>query len=304
MRCVSRCALPCLHLYCIAACTQPCLRPVPRVSRRGAAAGYPGPQVTQEVIKPITAPAACRLTDLSDRAAGLLREGDVGAPSYFISHAWSMPFLQVRRRGRALWAAMWVGHSVLEQYFGTLFQPPPTLFTHCTLTVSMANHWDVLREGSLTAALGGKQNAHDWIMGWTDLSLCLTRGSLAMPGPCRSCRWAVWCVPCQGDAEGVPAGLSSAFPRLLACSAASSGPIPCHVSVAINTDVLLPLSYSTAAAGRRVRAPAGAWAGQEGHGRAQRCTAVRSRCLSSLAVTRGRCRPLSRRGRSTPRACG
>jgi hypothetical protein len=32
----------------------------------------------------------------------------------------------------------------------------------------MANHWDVLREGSLTAALGGKQNAHDWIIRWLD----------------------------------------------------------------------------------------------------------------------------------------
>jgi hypothetical protein len=50
---------------------------------------------------------------------------------------------------------------------------PPQVFILCTLTVSMANHWDVLREGSLTAALGGKQNAHDWIMGWTDLSLFL-----------------------------------------------------------------------------------------------------------------------------------
>jgi hypothetical protein len=30
----------------------------------------------------------------------------------------------------------------------------PTLSILCTLSVSMANHWDVLREGSLTAALG------------------------------------------------------------------------------------------------------------------------------------------------------
>ena len=57
-----------------------------------------------EVIKPMTAGAACRLTDLPDLQGpgGLVGEADVGGPAYFISHAWSMPFLQVRagRLGR------------------------------------------------------------------------------------------------------------------------------------------------------------------------------------------------------------
>ncbi|KAG2433437.1 hypothetical protein HXX76_008494 [Chlamydomonas incerta] len=54
-------------------------------------------QVVMEVIKPMTAGAACRLTDLPDLqgAGGLVGEADVGSPAYFISHAWSMSFLQL-----------------------------------------------------------------------------------------------------------------------------------------------------------------------------------------------------------------
>lgn len=44
-----------------------------------------------EVIKPMTAAVACRLTDLPE----LCGEDDVGTPEYFISHAWSMRFLQL-----------------------------------------------------------------------------------------------------------------------------------------------------------------------------------------------------------------
>ncbi|EFJ49075.1 hypothetical protein VOLCADRAFT_104512 [Volvox carteri f. nagariensis] len=50
-------------------------------------------QVVQEVIKPMTASSACRLTDLNLNE--LVSEADVGPPDYFISHAWSMPFLQL-----------------------------------------------------------------------------------------------------------------------------------------------------------------------------------------------------------------
>jgi hypothetical protein len=43
------------------------------------------------------------------------------------------------------------------------------------LTASMANPWDVLRDGRLVEVLGGKQNAYGFCNGWTDL--CLGLGS-------------------------------------------------------------------------------------------------------------------------------
>lgn len=63
-----------------------------------------------EVIKPMTTAAACRLTDLPDIHGDLIGPDDVGQPEYFISHAWSMAFLDLLdcvfnhlqvRRGRA-----------------------------------------------------------------------------------------------------------------------------------------------------------------------------------------------------------
>lgn len=43
----------------------------------------------------MTTAAACRLTDLPDIHGDLIGPDDVGQPEYFISHAWSMAFLDL-----------------------------------------------------------------------------------------------------------------------------------------------------------------------------------------------------------------
>ncbi|GIL66739.1 hypothetical protein Vafri_20215, partial [Volvox africanus] len=63
------------------------------VKERKDAATLSTSQVVQEVIKPMTASSACRLADLNMN--DLVSEADIGPPDYFISHAWSMPFLQL-----------------------------------------------------------------------------------------------------------------------------------------------------------------------------------------------------------------